>query len=990
MKRSALLTIIFFILLCGGGINAENNKNCIIEKIRILPDQNNVLSIREAASPEYHGKYIDPEKASEIITKNGFVFFWGEITVANHSPEGIAWVLADTILVTGRRVELYTTGPGGFSRVPSFDDIDKSFYISINSEESKTYYFKCTSYGYGLDFVITSLKTFSAGNRVAYIYYGILIGIIVIMSFYNFFLYLTFRDTSYIYYIVFITCLGFILVVLYRILFPHLDYYNQYRFFSTGRSIAMIGFVFFSNKVLNANVYTPLLRKVLYGIGILVGIAAIVLNIIKIEDPESLINPIYLLGCIVMFIMGIKTWLKGYSPAKYYIIASSAIFLTGVIYPISYFDWTPFSVSDLSDFKVIDNSILFMVFLFSLALADRINIIKKDNEKAQALAIENLHSADKLKDEFLANTSHELRTPLNGIIGLADSIVSEKNEDLSPEDKKSLSLIIASSKRLAGLVNDILDFSKLRNDDIQLRKRSIDIRSLTDVIIELLKPLKGEKGPELVNAILPGTLPVMADENRLEQVLFNLVENAIKFTESGTVEISALPVEESQSNLTIVVRDTGMGIPLEKQEIIFRYFQQADGTISRAYGGSGIGLTISRQLVELHGGKLWVESEPGKGSKFFFTLPLAGTSLPEEIVSPGKTLISRIRENGESEAAPAVARADGPDGKVESKGKILAVDDDLVNLQVVENYLSNNDYSLRIASSGEEALDLVREESFDLILLDIMMPKISGYQVCRVIRELFSIYELPVIMLTARDGISDLVAGFNAGANDYLTKPLNKEELIVRVGTLVTLKQTVMEHKEAKYKLLQERMNPHFLFNALNTIYAYIHAKPEKAAEALQKLSDNYRFLMDKSFLSIISFEDEWLFVKNYLDMELLRFGYRMSVEMEKKGNFEDVAIPPLSIQPLVENSMKHGLRNLKGKGFIAVYAERVGEKLTIEVVDNGIGLSNKDIYSRSLGNILKRLKHYYTDARLEARNRDEGGVRVVVSFSMDKDAANP
>ncbi|MCP4137088.1 MAG: AAA family ATPase [bacterium] len=600
-----------------------------------------------------------------------------------------------------------------------------------------------------------------------------------------------------------------------------------------------------------------------------------------------------------------------------------------------------------------------------------------------------LEELDRLKDEFLANTSHELRTPLNGIIGLADAMLENPGTELTPDARTNLSLITASGKRLSNLVNDILDFSKLKNKDMELKQNPVNLRTLTDVVLELCKALKGPKELELENAIEPGTV-VRGDEDRMQQVLFNLVGNAVKFTEEGRVRVSAEPEREFYR---VTVSDTGIGIPVERQTGVFESFEQADGSISREYGGTGIGLSIVKQLVELHGGNIWVESQVGKGSRFMFTLPQWKGDIPEE----AKPRVTTVREAGnplpeqvleETAQAPVESAVSNE----ESKGFVLAVDDDPVNLRVVAGYLINEGYTVETALNGTEAIDKIRErgagEQYDLVLLDLMMPKVSGYEVCRVLRQSYSLFELSVIMLTARNSVEDLAAGFEAGANDYLPKPFNRKELVSRVETLVTLRQTVREHKEAKYKLLQERMNPHFLFNALNTIHAYVQVKPEKAADALQKLSENYRFLMDKSLLSIISFEDEWQFVKNYLDMESLRFGYRMSAEMEKKGVFEDVEVPPLCIQPLVENSMKHGLRDMKGKGYIKVFAERAGNRVTVEVLDNGIGLTKKDIYSRSLGNILKRLKYYYADASLEACNRDEGGVRVVVAFGVGKEGA--
>ncbi|MCP4131785.1 MAG: response regulator, partial [bacterium] len=589
-----------------------------------------------------------------------------------------------------------------------------------------------------------------------------------------------------------------------------------------------------------------------------------------------------------------------------------------------------------------------------------------------------LMELDKLKDEFLANTSHELRTPLNGIIGLAESMVGTPGTELSREAAANCMLIAASGKRLANLVNDILDFSKLKNRDMELKQGPVDIRSITDVVLDLCSALMGGKNLVLENTIDRDIPFVRGDENRLQQVFFNLVGNAVKFTEEGSITVSA---EQESGMIRITVADTGIGIPGERINGIFESFEQADGSIEREYGGTGIGLSIVKRLVELHEGRIEVESAVGAGSRFMIILPVwKGKEKPEpEKIPAVETFLPVPGEAAREGMADSAASA----GK---NGYLLVVDDDPVNVRVVWSYLRTEGYGIETVPNGPAALEKIRDkgpgEQYDLVLLDLMMPKMSGYEVCRILRKSMSLFELPVIMLTARNGVEDLTAGFEAGVNDYLAKPFTKKELLSRVETLVTLKRTVKDHKEARYKLLQERMNPHFLFNALNTINAYIYSRPETAGIALQKLSQNYRFLMNQSLKSVIFFTDEWEFVRNYLDMEELRFGYRLSTEMIINGDFENIKIPPLCIQPLVENSLKHGLRNKKGKGYVRITARRDGNQVIVEVIDNGVGLTKEDIYSRSLGNILKRLKHYYPDAWLEARNRDEEGVRVIVGFS--------
>ncbi len=404
---------------------------------------------------------------------------------------------------------------------------------------------------------------------------------------------------------------------------------------------------------------------------------------------------------------------------------------------------------------------------------------------------ERLRKTDKLKDEFLANTSHELRTPLNGIIGIADSLIDGA---AGPQTKKgvyNLGLISSSGRRLSNLVNDILDFSKLRNRDLQLRLSPVDLYASVDVILNLSKTLMHGKAIELVNAVPSDMGMAKADENRLQQILHNLVANAIKFTESGSVVVGA---REEGRWLSVHVADTGIGIAEGDLEKIFRSFEQGDGSTAREYGGTGLGLAITKKLVELHGGEIRVESTLGQGSTFTFSLPLMDADHLEE--SPVAANFSSLRipklllDAPGSQEAQVVTPVPIAGTEGNSHFRILIVDDEPVNLQVLENHLSLYNYTVKQALSGHQALEIVREESpFDMIILDIMMPKMSGYEVCERLRELYPAQELPVVMLTAKNRVTDLVEGFSSGANDYLTKPFSKDELLTRIKTHLELSQ---------------------------------------------------------------------------------------------------------------------------------------------------------------------------------------------------------
>ena len=391
--------------------------------------------------------------------------------------------------------------------------------------------------------------------------------------------------------------------------------------------------------------------------------------------------------------------------------------------------------------------------------------------------------ADALKDEFLGNTSHELRTPLNGIIGIGQSMLDGATGLLTDDQRRNLAMVVASGRRLASLVNDLLDFSKLRHEKIELHRRPTDLRALADLVLTMSRALIGKRPLHLFNRV-DSDVPLMeVDEDRVQQILFNLVGNAVKFTPGGAIEVSA---RARDGWLDVTVADTGIGIDRERFGTIFESFSQGDGTTAREHGGTGLGLAITRQLVELHGGTIGVESELGVGSRFIFSMPLSQTTRamltvgdrPEQPVSQVLADVQLISGN---------VSATGPTGGAAGY-RVLVVDDEPVNVQALVNYLTLAKYEVVTAANGQEALDyLSSDKPCDLVLLDVMMPRISGFEVCERIRERYSPAELPVILLTAKNRVSDLVSGFSAGANDYLTKPFASDELLARVNVHLEL-----------------------------------------------------------------------------------------------------------------------------------------------------------------------------------------------------------
>ncbi len=398
---------------------------------------------------------------------------------------------------------------------------------------------------------------------------------------------------------------------------------------------------------------------------------------------------------------------------------------------------------------------------------------------------------DRFKDQFLAATSHELRTPLHGMIGLSDSMLDGTAGGISPAVRENLALISSSGRRLAGMVNDLLDMARIQEGGLRLDLRPVDLRALCEMVVKLSLPLAGKKPLKIINGIGPDIPRVSADEDRIRQVLHNLVGNAVKFTREGTIEITARAVRRGNGNrdgaeVEVSVSDTGIGVPDGDRERIFEAYRQLDAGDTRSYSGTGLGLAIARRIIELHNGEISVSSGKNGGSVFSFTLAVSDgymTDIPDENDAGGT---SAVLTPGESADRPGAA---GADIVFENSPALLVVDDDPVNVRIISNYLESKDCVVKTASDGASALDILEHDtSIDLVLLDIMMPVMSGYEVCRRIRATRTPEELPVIMLTAKNMLSDIDAAYEAGANDYIMKPFRISELLARVNTMLKLR----------------------------------------------------------------------------------------------------------------------------------------------------------------------------------------------------------
>lgn len=636
----------------------------------------------------------------------------------------------------------------------------------------------------------------------------------------------------------------------------------------------------------------------------------------------------------------------------------------------------------LADQMLVPVEMLIFVIAQALLLADRFARSFREVEQLS----QRLLTLDGLKDEFMANTSHELRTPLHGIVNIAESLLAGAGGALNGKQANDLSMIVSTGKRLSLLINDILDFSRLKNGDIVLQRRAVDLKAVAASVLDVIGRMTGKKDIRFVQQ-WPDRLPLLdTDENRLQQILFNLLGNAVKFTSQGEIRIYA---EAAGSQVNIFVADTGIGIPEDRIATLFRAFDETGAAIDMEHGGTGLGLSITKKLVELNGGTIGVESEPGRGTVFCFTLPSAGS-----ITDTGRTkeegnaavFVPSVRPG---EIAPVV-------GKGSSEFTVLVVDDDLVNLQVMYNLLSVDNCSVIVADNGEEALAVIaRTPQLDCVVIDWMMPVMTGLELCRNIRERYSLTGLPVLMLTARSRPEDVQAGFQAGANDFLSKPVDAGELRARIRTLLALRKSVRMEVRTEMAFLQAQIKPHFLYNALNTIIAMCPADPGKATLLLIELSQYLRSSFDfQNRERLAPLEKELELVKSYLFLEKARFDERLQVEYDINGNMRCL-IPPLTIQPIVENAVRHGIMRRAAGGTVRIAVTETDRRIIVVVSDDGVGmtsdrlndvLSDKDGSGVGLRNIHRRLLTLYGRG-LTIESERNRGTTVRFEFSAEYDA---
>jgi signal transduction histidine kinase len=631
--------------------------------------------------------------------------------------------------------------------------------------------------------------------------------------------------------------------------------------------------------------------------------------------------------------------------------------------------------------------------------------LEKTNAELES-ANTQLKELDTLKSNFLATISHEMRTPLTLILTPVESFIKRYGEKIEKRDKKYLELIHSNALKLFRLINDILDLARLKAAKVRLNYQETNIVRFVDTIVSSVSPLTEHKKIALsFQASLKDGEPYLwCDPEKIEKVILNLLGNAIKFTpEGGAISLS---LKENREKVQVEIKDTGIGIAPEYLERIFERFSQVETPETRRYGGAGIGLALAKEFIELHGGNISVSSKLGEGSCFSFTLPKGTGHIKEElkerrvqnlpvhldrrksssqlkewaeaIMKEEEYRLQEIKSAGERRLT--VRDESASNEEIKKRYKILLIEDDPGIIQLLSTELMS-DYFVLAARDGIKGWEMIQKQRPDLVICDIMLPKLSGTELCQKIKKSASTAHIPVILLTAKVGLEDKIEALKIGADDYLTKPFSFDELRARIASILNIKesqaQILQVDKMASLGQLvaglsHEIFNPlGFIQNGLENLKEYIKrykelVKPISQDQEIKRLFSKTdkmlstievgikRIKTTVKQLKTLSFRDSTLFfqksdVHEGIDnvIRLLKSQIKGKITVHKEfcsdGTIE-CAIERLN--QVFMNIMLNSIQAISDHGDIWIKTYRKKDLFQIYFIDNGCGIPQTDIKS--------------------------------------------
>lgn len=567
-----------------------------------------------------------------------------------------------------------------------------------------------------------------------------------------------------------------------------------------------------------------------------------------------------------------------------------------------------------------------------------------------------LQLADRMKDEFLYITSHELNTPLNGIMNVSRALLDESSRRVQgPQETEQLLMIRNTAFRMSNMVNDIIDATHIRHGHLDLRLAPVDLVSCISVVLEVSRFLAKSKNIQMVPAVSPEPRYVYADEGRLTQVLYNVIHHKLTDVHEGDIHISTV-IENGQAIIRIDSdgdsSDRGHSSDAQAQE-----------------NGFTAGLTVARELVELMGGQIT------GGREVSIQLPLAEQSVANgETAATAEGLLKRdILQTADSEQF------------MEGTSRILIASANPIDVEHLFSMLTTEGYNTYCIGSAQKAYEQISGiDRPDLVLVDVMLPEENGFELCRWIRRDFTQTEMPILLISSRSTSADIEAGIYAGASDFITRPLDPGEVRVRINTLLAMKRLVREAAVNEMAFLRSQIKPHFIYNALGTIMSFCYTDGVRAGELLGIFSRYLRsiFHLDNTE-DTVKLSKELELIEAYVDIEKARFGERVNVEFDIDRELYHCNVMPLTIEPLVENAILHGITKQLNGGTVRLGIHKDGAFIRVVVEDDGVGMTPEQVKSmldtskRKEGvgfrNTMRRIAHMTGRAPVIQSELDQG-----------------
>ncbi|GAA3413310.1 ATP-binding protein [Paenibacillus hodogayensis] len=579
-----------------------------------------------------------------------------------------------------------------------------------------------------------------------------------------------------------------------------------------------------------------------------------------------------------------------------------------------------------------------------------------------------LQTADRMKDDFLRHTSHELNSPLHSIIHLSRSLLAAPVRRTNEADmREKLQLIRNTAYRMSNLVNDLIDVSRFKDGNLKVAQGPVDIASCLSAVVEVFGFLAAGKGIEMTRITEPEARYVLADESRLLQVLYSLVYDRIGLQSGGEIRFES---RRHGDTVRIAIRHEGC----------------SSGTAATAkdepaepMGGLGAGLSLAAELVRFMGGELAVREAES-------TLEIVLPSAPVAAEETAAGVVVLADTSRESAPTPRMGETGKP------AATIMLATTDLVDMEHMSSLLSTEGFHVTFAGSDAAVKSaLAGRDRPDLLILDVLLPAATGYALCKQIRREFSQAELPILLIHSRSTPADVEASIAAGGNDFIARPLDAGEILVRVHTLLGMKRLVKEAADNEMAFLRSQIKPHFLYNALGTIMSLCYTDGPRAGELLGTFSRYLRILFHlDNTEATIPLSKEMELVQAYAEIERERFGPRLNVEFDIDRSLYRCRVLPLLIEPLVENAIRHGVSRKISGGTVRLTIVRHEELVKVVVKDDGVGMTPQQVRSLfepgvpgqgiGLRNMVRRLKHLNGQAPVIESVPDEG-TTITIQF---------